>query len=107
MSSEARERKARQVRISNVNGQVFHKACLQKIKDELRAEERRKLREERQREEVILIEEARLRAEARHRAEKKDQAVVLCTFFLSLVYFCVMCSFFFSDNVSSLDETKA
>ncbi len=81
---------------------------MQKRKDELRAEERRKLREERQREEVRLIGEARLREEARHRAEYKDQAVVLCSFFLSVVHFFIMCSFFLSDNLSSLlvHETK-
>jgi len=79
---------------------------LQKRQDELRAEERRKLREETQRE-VRLIGEARLREEARHRAEYKDQAVVLCSFFLSVVYLFIMCSFFLSGYLSSLDETKA
>jgi hypothetical protein len=107
MSSTARERKARQIRISNVNREVIHKACLQKIKDELRAEERRKLREEREREVERLIGETRLRDEASHRPENKDQAVVLCSFFLSVLYFCLMCSFFFFDIVSSQDETKA
>jgi cytochrome c-type biogenesis protein CcmH/NrfG len=107
MADSARETKARQIRISNVNRQVIYKAYLQKRKDELRAEERRKLIEETQREEERLIGEARLREEARHRAEYKDQAVVLCSFFLSVVYLFIMCSFFLSGNLSSLDETKA
>ena len=107
MSTTAREEKARQIRISNVNRQVIYKVYLQKRKDELRAEERRKLREATQREEERLIGEARLREEARHRAEYKDQAVVLGSFFLSVVYLFIMCSFFLSANLSSLDETKA
>jgi hypothetical protein len=89
-----------------VNRQVIYKAYLRKRKDELRAEERRKLRE-RQREEVRLVGEARLREEARHRAEYKDQGIVLCSFFMHVVYFFIMCSFFLSDNLSSLDKTKA
>ena len=80
---------------------------MQKKKDELIADERRKLREETQREEVRLIGEARLREEARHRAEYKDQGIVLCSFFMHVVYFFIMCSFFLSDNLSSLDKTKA
>ena len=107
MSTTAREERARQIRISNVNREVIHKARLQKIKDELIAEKRRKLREEREREVERLIGEARLRDEATQRRDKKDQAVVLCTFFLSVLYFCLMCSFFFFHNVSSQDETKA
>jgi hypothetical protein len=55
MSSSASEVKARQRRIKNVTRQVIHKAYFQRIKDELRAEERRKVREERQREEERLI----------------------------------------------------
>jgi hypothetical protein len=51
MSSSASEDKARQIKIRNVTRQVIHTAYLQRIKDELRAEERRKVREERQREE--------------------------------------------------------
>ena len=104
MADSVREMKARQIRISNVNRQVIHKAYLQKRKDELRAEERRKLREETEREEVRLIEEAR---EARQRAEYKDHAVVLSSFFFSVVYLFIMCSFFLSANLSSIDETKA
>jgi hypothetical protein len=107
MSSTARETKARQIRISNVNREVFHKARLQKIKDELRAGKRRKLREEREREVERLIGEARLRDEASHRPENKDQAVVLCSVFLSVLYFCLMSSFFLFYNVSSQDKTKA
>ena len=107
MADSARETKAWQIRISNVNRQVIHKAYLQKKKDELRAEERRKLREETEREEVRLIEEARLSEEARQRAEYKDQAVVLGSFFFSVVYLFIMCSFFLSANLSSIDETKA
>jgi hypothetical protein len=54
MSSSASEEKARQRRLRNVTRQVIQKAYLQRIKDELRAEERRKVREERQREEERL-----------------------------------------------------
>ncbi len=107
MASSARETKARQIRISNVNRQVIYQAYLQEKKDELIAEERRKLREETQREEVRLIGEARLREQARHRTEYKDQAVVLCSFFLSVVYLFITWSFFLSPNLSLLDETKA
>lgn len=107
MADSARETKARQIRISNVNRQVIYKAYFQKRKDELRAEERRKLREETRIQEERLIAEARLREEARLRAEYKDEAVVLCSFFLSVVYFFIMCSFFLSANLPSLDETKA
>jgi hypothetical protein len=107
MEDSARETKARQIRISNVNRQVIYKAYIQKRKEELRAEGRRKLREETEREEVRLIEEARLSEEARQRAEYKDQAVVLGLFFFSVVYLFIMCSFFLSANQSSIDETKA
>jgi hypothetical protein len=107
MSSSASEDKARQRRIRNVTRQVIHKAYFQRIKDELRAEERRKVREERQKEEEgRQREEVRRdaretiqREQTRRRAEYKDLAVVLCSFFLSVVYSFIMCSFF-------LDETK-
>ena len=49
MSSSASEKKARQRRLRNVTRQVIQKASFQSIKDELRAEKRRKVREERQR----------------------------------------------------------
>ena len=107
MEDSARETKARQIRISNVNRQVIYKAYIQKRKEELRAEGRRKLREETEREEVRLIEEARLSEEARQRSEYKDQAVVLGSFFFSVVYLFIMCSFFLFANLSSIDETKA
>ena len=106
MSSSAIEDKARQRRIRNVTRQVIHKAYIQRIKDELRAEERRKVREERQKEEEGQREEVGRdaretiqREQARRRAEYKDLAVVLCSFFLSVVYFFSLRSFF-------LDETK-
>jgi hypothetical protein len=67
---------------------------LQRIKDELRAEERRKVREERQRqEERQRVAERRTGQEARQR-----EAVELCVFYLSVVYFFLMCSFFFNET---------
>jgi hypothetical protein len=100
MSTSASEEKARQRRIRNVTRQVIQKAYLQRIKDELRAEQRRKVRKERQREEVGRdARETIQREQARRRAEYKDLAVVLCSFFLSVVYFFSLRSFF-------LDETK-
>jgi hypothetical protein len=105
MSSSASEAKARQRRIKNVTRQVIHKAYFQRIKDELRAEERRKVREERERQEESLREEAVRNAieaiqreEARHRAEYKDKAVLLCSLFLSVVYFFLLCSFFLDEE---------
>ncbi len=79
MSSSASEEKARQRRIRNVTRQVIQKAYLQRIKDELRAEERRKVREERQSEEERqreaerrTVRETRQREAARRGTEYKD-----------------------------------
>ena len=94
MSSSASEEKARQRRLRNVTRQVIQKAYLQRIKDELIAEERRKVREERQRKEERQREEERRTAqEARQR-----EAVALCAFFVSVVYFFLMCSFFYNET---------
>jgi hypothetical protein len=53
ISCSAREGKARQIRIRNNDRKVILKAHFQKRKDELRAEKRRRLRKDRQRQEDI------------------------------------------------------
>jgi hypothetical protein len=107
MAISASEEKARQRRIRNVTRQVIQKAYLQRVKDELRAEQRRKVREERQREEERrqVIEERQIE-EARRQVQYRKRAAVLCSF-LSVVYFFILCSYFLSDNTSTLDKTKA
>ncbi len=95
MSSSASEEKARQRRLRNVTRQVIAKAFFQRIKDELRAEERRKVREERQRQE-----ERQREAEQRTWQEARQREVVeLCAFFLSvLFFFLIMRSFLFNET---------
>ena len=67
------ERKARQTNIRNNDRRVCLLATFQKVKDDLRAERRRKLREERLRQEERQRQLERLREEDRQRQELRQR----------------------------------
>ena len=98
MSSSASEEKARQRRLRNVTRQVIQKAYLQRIKDELIAEERRKVREERQRRGKTK----RRRAKSKERGKRQDKEKLLSCVHSS----CLLCYSFLLCVLSTLTRQR-